>query len=154
MSVIIPESARPTNLHFGADVHVQLIDSDLYHICERLREISPSLSVVAARRGDEILYNIMETCPDGLERRIFKAKHLDGRVLKHIEKIMGIPFEVRFEEAAKEVDRFEEAQKEEQLDELYERLGRPMWTQLEHDGFIETRSTSYPKRGVKAGTSE
>ena len=149
MSVIIPESARPSNLHFGDDVHVRMIDSDMYNICDRLREINPNLSVVAAMRGDEILYNIMESCPDGVERRIFKAKELDARVLKHIERIMGIPFEHRFEEACKEIDRYEAAQKEEQLDELYERLGRPMWTQLEHDGFIDGRNVSYAKRGIK-----
>lgn len=148
MSLIIPEGARPHNLHFGDDVQVRVVDSDMYNICDRLREIHPDMYIVAATRDGEIIFNIMDAAPDGSVQRIFRCKELDARVLEKVRYIMSVPFEERYALACREIDEHDAAQKEEQLEDLYERLGRPMWTQLEHDGFIDGRNKSYSKRGV------
>lgn len=150
MSLVIPESARPHNLHFDESVQMRVVDSDMYNICERLQEIDRGLYVVQATRNGECVYNIMDAAPDGSVQRIFKCKELDARVLERVRYIMAVPFEERYEKACREIDEYEAQQKEEDLDDLYERLGRPMWSQLEHDGFIDGRNKSYAKRGVRA----
>jgi hypothetical protein len=35
------------------------------------------------------------------------------------------------------------------MEQFYERMGGPMWTELERDGFIQ-RPVSYPKRNATA----
>jgi len=58
-----------------------------------------------------------------------------------------MPLAERLAKLEKDEYKIEADRKEAQLDDLYERVGRPMWTQLEHDGFIQ-RGVSYPKVGV------
>jgi hypothetical protein len=64
-----------------------------------------------------------------------------------MQRIMHVPFEKRLEAAERDEDEHNRKRKEDELDTLYERMGRPMWTQLEHDGFIQ-RGRSYAKGGV------
>jgi hypothetical protein len=40
--------------------------------------------------------------------------------------------------------------REREFEDLYESMGRPMWTDLERCGFIQ-RGSSYAKRGVAGG---
>lgn len=148
-SLILPSRTAPTNLHLRDSVQTRYVDGDLYDIAKRLAELSKDLFIVEMSEHDAHAYAIMEHCADGVERLVFKVKELDARVLDRVREIMHVPFEHRFAAAAADVDRHEAAQKENELDELYERVGRPMLTQLEHDGFIQ-RGTSYAKRGVAA----
>jgi hypothetical protein len=138
----------PSNLILPPELRGLSVEGDVYNICERIKEISPAL-FIQGFTNPEYPYVIVEKCIDGIERVVLKAKELDGRVIAHLQKLMAKPLSERVREIEINERKLEAEQKEAQLDELYERLGRPMWTQLEHDGFIESRPVSFPKKGVK-----
>lgn len=117
----------------------------MYGICERIAEISPRLHVWLLTKDDDprFTYLITEHCEDGVERKVFKVKELDGRVEQKLRKLYGVPLSVRLQLIEKENDEFERQAREDELDDLYERMGRPMWTELEKTGFIK-RGVSYP----------
>lgn len=145
--LVLPGGVRPSNLHLPPGARALAVDSDLYDICGRVAEIDKSLHIVLLEGDDKHCFAIMEHCPD-MERLVFKVKELDARVLQKLQKIMAMPLQERLALLEKEEHRLAEQEQERELDDLYERVGRPMWTQLEHDGFIQ-RGVSYPKRGVK-----
>lgn len=142
-------AGRPTNLRLPPEAAAMAVESDMYAICERVREISPRLFIVLIADSRSHAYAIMEQCEDGVDRLIFRVKELDGRVLNRLREILAMPLQERLAKLEKDEYRHREEAAEHQFEELYERLGRPMWAQLEHDGFIQ-RNRSYPKRGVKA----
>lgn len=146
--LILPTGTKPSNLHLPPEVQHMSVEGDVYGICERIKEIDPNLHVVLIVDGDDARYVIMEHCNDGVERMVFKTKQLDGRVEKKLRYIMSVPLAVRIANLEKENAKFEEEARENEFEELYENLGRPMWTQLEHDGFIDGRGSSYAKRGI------
>lgn len=148
MTIDIPGSAAPNNLHFAADVRATIVESDLYNICERIKEIDPRLFIVVldSRYNEGYSFSIMEHCEDGVDRLIWRVKELDQRVLHKAEYLRSIPFEQRFEEAEKLEAKMKAEGDAESFNELYENLGRPMLRQLEHDGFIDPRNyTSHRK---------
>ena len=125
------------------------ITSDVYHICERLREIDPSLYVYPLDPpvGDKH-FSIVEKCRDGVERLVFRAPALDGRIIEHVEYLLHVPFERRFKEAEALADKLDAEAREQEMNEFVEAQAGPMWTELERCGFIQ-RGVSYPKRGIK-----
>lgn len=127
--------------------HVSL-DSDVYNICERVKEISPDLHIVVLANDEQHVFAIMEHCADGVERLVFKVSELDKRVLDKLNELMAVPLKTRIERLEKENHRFEQQEREREFEEFYETFGAPMWRQLEHDGFIESRGKSFPKSGV------
>lgn len=149
----MPGHACPSNLHLPSDTMVREIDSDVYNICGQIRSISPRLFVVLLTGQDEYSFAIMEHCIDNVDRLVFRVKELDQRVLRKLYQLMELSLADRMDQLEKDEWKLEQEQKEADLEEMYERVGRPMWTQLEHDGFIQ-RGVSYPKRGVKATTPE
>jgi hypothetical protein len=138
---------RPVNLY--AD-NVTVVDSDVYKICDRIREVSPDLYIVY--NHDDATgkpFAIMEKCIDGVDRLVFKTPELDGRVIEKLQYLRSVPFEKRFAEAEKKVEKDKKDFDDEQLEKLYDEMGIPMRYQLWHDGFIDHRNVSYPKRGPK-----
>lgn len=124
----------------------------MYDVCERLRKEFPDIElfVVMHTLGDSSYYTVMERCKDGVDRVTIPRVHeLDGRVIERIRYYLGVPLEQRFAEFEKEEARAAEARKQAELDELYERMGGPMWAQLERDGFIQ-RPKSFAKRNATA----
>lgn len=134
-------------MHLPEGAKAYLVESDVYGICEQIAEISPRLHVFLLTDDAKYAYAITEHCEDNVERLVFKVKELDGRVIKRLRTLMAKPLLQRLDEIEKENHRFEQQELDDELERLYEELGRPMWTQLEHDGFIQ-RSISYPKAGV------
>lgn len=143
---------RPDNVwgRFG-----QYVTHDVFHIAERLQEISPNLFIQAlpeTQQFGEHMWNfaIIEWVPRATppEQLVYRTEALDGRIIEHVEYLRRVPLSVRL----REMERIEEKRKEEdqqrELDELYDRMGRAMWYQLEHDGFNEGRGVSFPKRGI------
>lgn len=149
MSLVIPGTSAPSNLHLPAGARAMPIDGDLLNICERVKEISPALSILLLEHDDNFAWAIMETAADGTEMLVFRTTELDGRVIDKLRQLMAKPLNERMAELEKQEYKMQEEQHDAELELLYETLGRPMWTQLEHDGFIQ-RGVSYPKRGVKA----
>lgn len=148
----LPAGNAPSNLHLPDTATAALVESDMYNICERVKEISSNIHIWLLTDDAQYAYAVTEHCEDGVERLIFKIKELDARVLTRLKYLFSVPLVKRIELIDKENHRFERQERENQSDDLYERLGRPMLTQLEHDGFIQ-RNRSYPKLGV-AGRSK
>lgn len=148
-NLILPSHTAPSNLQLRDTVRTRFVDGDLFDIAKRLRELSDQLYIVEMSEQDDCAYAVMEHCADGVERLVFKVRELDARVIDRVREIMHVPFEHRFAAAEAAEEAHNAARKDAELEELYDRVGRPMLTQLEHDGFIQ-RSTSYSKRGVVA----
>lgn len=148
-ALVLPNGTRPSNLQLPDTVRAMPIDSDLYDICSRLKELSDRLHVVLLENGGDSSWAIMESCLDGVERLIFKCDRLDGTVIKRLQKIMSVPLDARYEQLEKENYRFQQQHEADELDRLYESMGRPMWTELDRCGFIDNRPVSYPKSPKK-----
>lgn len=147
----------PHNLSFPNGVHARYCDSDVYDICRRVREISPFLSVlVNVGQEDKFTHTIIEEGRDGVERMVFRVgpaaqiKELDGAVIHKLKELFSVDFTERVRKLEEENDKYEREYKLQQQEELYEKVGRPMWTELERCGFIQ-RPVSYPKSGVTGG---
>lgn len=132
------------------DGNVRMVDSDLYNICERIKEVSNRLFIVEADDNASHSFVIMEHCDDGVDRMVYKTDELDDRVIKKCQYMLGVPFDQRMKKLEEDNAKWEAEQRENELEMLYEKLGRPMWTQLDHDGFIDGgRGVSFAKRGPK-----
>lgn len=152
-TLTLPNGTRPSNLHLSAEMRHAYVDGDLYNICERIKEIDPRLYIVDLHKSDQFVYAIMEgECQDGFDHVIFKVRELDDRVLKRLRYLMALPLKVRLAIAEKEEHVFAEQAREAEMEELYERIGRPMWTDMDKCGFIPGgRGVSYPKSGHTGG---
>lgn len=122
-----------------------MLDSDLYGICERIKEVSTDLFIIVASEGAKNKFIVMERCNDGIDRKVFGVDELDGRVIERLRYLMAHPLNERYAMLEEEARKMEAAAREQEFEELYERLGGPMQHQLWHDGFIEHRDKSYPK---------
>lgn len=141
----IPGSAAPNNLHFAEDVKATIIEADLYNICERLREVDPSLFIILLEDGNDHRFTIMEKCDDGWDRLVWSVDALDARVIDKARYLKSVPFEHRVDEAEKVEARMIAEKEAEAFEEFYDKLGGPMKRQFAHDGFIDPiNSTSYP----------
>jgi hypothetical protein len=155
-SLILPDGVKPSNLDLPLDCHVKHIDSDVFDICNRLAEVSPRLWVLAVfdRPGTDFI--IMEDCEDGVQRSAFRVgphwdiTALDNRVVEKCRVLQSLPLSVRVAAIDKEMQKRADQKKEDELDDLYERMGAPMWGELERCGFIQ-RPVSYAKRGAVGG---
>lgn len=139
---------RPTNLHLPEGAHEVPVEGDVYKICERIKEVHPSLHVSLFRDRDGnqawFIFERNETGDHGL----FKVHELDGRVLDRCRRAMDVDVARRAAFLQAEAERYQQEQHDNEVEAMYEDLGQAFWYQLEHDGFIETRPKSYPKRGV------
>lgn len=140
---------RPDNLRVPLGSRAHLVESDVYHICERLREIDPNLYLYAldppVEFGDKTYrWSVNEFCGDGVERLVARYEELDARIIENILYLAHVPFEKRLAEAERIEAQNEADNKQAELEELYERFGGPMRHQLFHDGFADS-PTSYRK---------
>lgn len=137
----------PANLVLPPGTLPVPVNSDMYRICDRIREIDESLYIVLLE-GQKYPYAIMENCKDGTSRLVFKVYELDARVLDKLRRLMSMPLHYRIKKLEQENHRFEQQEHEQEMERLYEEIGRPMWTMLEKCGFIDGRGVSFPKAGV------
>jgi hypothetical protein len=149
--ILLPEGTRPTNLHLREGDRARLVSNDLYHIAERIREISPNLYILEldqdSAEGRKFGLAIMEHSTDGVDRLVFRVAlgDLDSRVLDRLRKLMSVDLHTRIAICDKEREKWEAEEHENSLEEAWEKMGGPMWVQLEKDGFIESRGVSYNK---------
>lgn len=148
-TIALPNECRPSNLTLAPEISVKYREHDLFDICRQLKALDESIYVVEMSEGQKVMYALMEKCRDGTDRLIFRTSQLDGRTLEKMRYLMHRPLHERMAEAEAMEYQWEAARKEDELEELYENLGVPMYKQLEHDGFIQ-RPRSYPKAGVAA----
>lgn len=120
-----------------------MVESDLYDICERIKEIDPSLFIVLLDDGDRAAYAVMERCADGVERLVSKHRELDQRVLDKLMYLKSVPFEKRFAQIEAQIDREEAEEREREAEEMYETTGAPMYRELKRCGFITGSSSHF-----------
>jgi hypothetical protein len=141
--IILPIST-PTNIRFDGAAsgrfRVEEITSDMYNISERLKEIDPNLYVLL--REDRAMgakaFTIMWSRETD-DELVLTCRRLDARVIEHVQYLMKVPLERRFNEACKIIDKLEAEKAEDEKDELVEKLGLPMIRELQRCGFIDTR---------------
>lgn len=122
-----------------------MVESDLYDICTRIAEIDPNLYILQLTDdGHGCSFAVMERCADGVHRLVSKHKELDQRILERMQYLRSVPFEQRFAELEKQIDKEEEERRAAESEEFYERMGGPMYSELARTGFID-RNVSYPK---------
>lgn len=151
-TLALPDRNAPTNMRLKESVQVRYLDGDLLDIARQVKARHPSLYVVELTDPEnepgKAAWAIIESCADGVERMLCKVRALDQRLLAKLDHIMHVPFAQRFADAEAGIERDEAQAKEAELDQLYETIGRPMLTQMRHDGFADTSPVSYPKRGI------
>ena len=169
-NILLPDGMRPTNLHlvpFKRDpetglpiiTKARLVTSDIYMICERVKEISERLYLVeleqTSAEGQKFGFAVMEQCLDGVDRVVCRATKdgLDGRLLEKLRRIMAVDLHTRIAIVERERESWEKAQAEEAADDLWNNVGGPMWIELEKNGFIDSRGVSYRKMNRTARRS-
>lgn len=96
------------------------VESDVYNICTRIKEIDPNLSVVL-HEGHPQPWVVMERGPDGEDRFVSRYENLDARILEKLRYMLAVPFEKRLEVLTREVEEANKAHgrmNEEQIDRL------------------------------------
>lgn len=144
---------RPQNVRgrFGS-----WVTADMFHIAQRIQEVGDNLYIQhldpPVTMGDQTWnFAIVEWVPhlQPPERLVYRTEALDARVIQHVEYLLRVPFSKRFAEAEALEEKHRQEDIDRQLDEALENWGWDFRRQLEHDGFITHRGTSYPKRGVQ-----
>lgn len=148
--IILPAGLAPSNLHLRDGVTARYVDGDLYNIANRVREVDRSLHVIELAEEDECKFAIMEHCDDGLERLVFTVDELDGRVIERLQRIMAMDLRDRLALLEIEEHKFEADRQDNEMEALYENMGRAFKHQLHRDGFSMS-PVSYPKSGVTGG---
>lgn len=134
---------NPANLRSNARLNVQAVDSDVYNVCERLRELNDRLYVntIDDDHDKSRTFVIMEETPTG-SQVVFRTRKLDARVVEHVRYLLHVPFAERFAAAERLMDKWEAEDKENELDKMAEEMGLEMQYDLKRLGF--TDGTYYP----------
>lgn len=143
----------PSNVHVEGRWRNAEVTSDVYNIAERLKELSPRLRINLTQdtATGQWAYSIVEDTATGWQM-VFRCKKLDARVIEHVQYLMRVPFEQRYAEAEKIVERDAADAKAQEHEELYETLGGPMLRELERCGFLDGgRGKSFAKTAVATG---
>lgn len=105
-----------------------LIESDLWNIAERIKEIDPNL-VVVFHEGHSEPFTVMEQCRDGVTRFVARYKELDQRILEDLRFMQSIPFSERIQAVERKIDAANDALErpdEEVMDWLATEMRREM----------------------------
>ena len=93
MSLIIP-GQRPENLRLHQKYE---ITSDVYNICQRVKELDPNLLIVVHPKHPQP-YVVMERGPDHVDRFVARFEELDDRVIQRLQHMLAVPLEHRIAE--------------------------------------------------------
>lgn len=90
----------PSNLNAG---RARLVDSDLYNICNRIKEIDPNLRLIY-HENHEKPWVVFEMCRDGVERLVTRFEHLGPHILDHLRYMLKVPYDKRLAELERQND--------------------------------------------------
>ena len=97
----------PSNLRLdmsGNRQKVMMVDSDLYNVAERIKEIDPNLYVVFHEDHPQP-FTVMENCHDGVSRFVSRYEELDQRILDDLRYMLSVPFDQRMKTAQARIDK-------------------------------------------------
>lgn len=80
-----------------------VVNSDVFNISARVKEISPRLRIVL-QDGHDLPWVVMEDCDDGNVRMVRRYERLDADILTDLQRMLNTPFEVRMREEEKRVE--------------------------------------------------
>lgn len=152
--LVLPETARPANLVVSPGCRPRVLTSDIYDICERVRELDPSLYIIELASDDPRPYRyvVMERCTDGVDRMALRVREgeLDGRVIEKLRYQLAVPFHDRVARLERDLEAWERQYREDELDRLVDEIG-PRFQKMLHDcNFVHTpRPTSFPRRSIR-----
>lgn len=148
-NVDVPISAV-SNLHLARGVTATtFVSGDVFDICKRVAEVDPSLYIIQLEHDDRCAYAVMEDCSDGNQRLVSKHQELDQRIIDKMLYLKSVPFEHRFAEIEKQIEKEEAERAKYESDKLYETMGAPMLREFERCNFITPKnSKSYAKRTI------
>jgi hypothetical protein len=121
------------------------VESDVFDICNRIKEIDPDLVIVPNDEGHAHRFSIQHIDLRGDPYLVMTADALDARILTELRYLLSVPFEKRFAEAERREKESEAKALELQREALYEKMGYQFYRQLDRCGFIQ-RPDSYRKR--------
>lgn len=81
-----------------------MVESDLYNVAGRLKEIDPRLYLVYHEGHEHPWVVMMEDIDDGNTYFVSKYKEADARILEDVNRMKNIPAEKRFAETMKRID--------------------------------------------------
>jgi hypothetical protein len=145
--LMLPSGLAPSNLHLRESVKATYVESDVYDIARRLAAVSPNLNLWQLDEHVERAWVVTETV-HGVEHKVKNYAELDARMIDDVQRMLSIPLTHRLAVAQAEIDKAEAQQKQDAIDEMYEKVGQKFWHQLEKDGFVQ-RGTSYHKSYIK-----
>ena len=83
---------------------VKMVESDVFNICQRIKDIDRSLYIVL-HEDHERPWVVMEDCADGDQRMVSRYERLDASILDDLRYMLSVPFEKRFAELTKRIDK-------------------------------------------------
>lgn len=93
-------------------------------------------------------FHILQTHDDGNISLLWRTDHLGEDTYTAIRRMSFIPISKRLDEIEKQEAKDEAHAKEQEMGELYERIGGPMYRMLHRYGFAHGRSENYAPRRV------
>jgi len=88
----------------GGQAHLKIVESDIYNIAERVRQLDPRL-VIVVHEDAEFPFVVMEEGPDGVSRFVKRYKELDQRVIDDLRYMQSVPFDERLKMADREINK-------------------------------------------------
>lgn len=115
------EPAAIHQVRRARDGRMVLIDDDAGSIAAQLREIDPSLRL---RQSDTTGHYVVYQDVDGVERLVFTARHLDGRIVREMQRIADHRYDLlaEMDRIDRTADRDADHHLSEQTGEVGERL--------------------------------
>ena len=86
----------PSNMRIAGapNAKLRVVESDVYNVCARIKEIDPRLEVVLHEDHPEP-WVVMEHCTDGVTRMVKRFPQLDASILDDLRYMLHVPFEER-----------------------------------------------------------
>ncbi len=135
----------PSNIRLPKGSRGTHIDSDMYDISSRLRELDGSLFVSLIEHADgRAMWAVCETDRAGVESLIFRVgpgceiDELDGRVIAKLNYIRSVPAGERARKLQAELDREAESKREHEREQMYDQMGSSFYNNLIKCGFVHT----------------
>lgn len=147
MSDLIVSGHLPDNIKLPMGVKAIEYGSDLFEISKRIAEIDRSLFVVALDPPQMMVGGAMANWAvwqyvDGQEYQVFKAEHLDQRVLERAAEIVHVPLGERLRIFEAQEAKVAAERAENELENAYEQWGGQMRHELAKNGFTGPLTTS------------
>lgn len=127
----------PSNLHLRPDQIRWELDSDTVQWLEHLPgavEDGDRLFVVI-HEDHEKPFCIMEAADDGTAMLVWRTDHLGEDTYTNLRRMRHVPLHKRLDEIEKQEEKDAAAKKQDELDDLWERIGGPMYHDLHRYGF-------------------